>query len=87
MKKLDDKILNKGKEEEEITNGRTDVITCDCCNLPSATLATEAGEEEKQEYEQAEHHHEDKSKKKFFDNPKLLIFIGLALTIPIACLN
>jgi Cu+-exporting ATPase len=86
MKKLDDKMLNKGSEEE-IANDRTDVITCDCCNLPSATLVTEAGEEEKEEYEQAEHHHEDKSKKKFFDNPKLLIVIGLALTIPIILLE
>jgi Cu+-exporting ATPase len=85
MKKLDDKMLNKGKEE--VANDRTDVITCDCCNLPSATLVTEAGEEEKEEYEQAEHHHEDKSKKKFFDNPKLLIVIGLALTIPIILLE
>jgi Cu+-exporting ATPase len=85
MKKLDDKMLNKGKEE--VANDRTDVITCDCCNLPSATLVTEAGEEEKEEYEQAEHHHEDKSKKKFFDNPKLLIVIGLALTIPIVLLE
>jgi Cu+-exporting ATPase len=85
MKKLDDKMLNKGKEE--VANDRTDVITCDCCNLPSATLVTEAGEEEKEEYEQAEHHHEDKSKKKFFDNPKLLVVIGLALTIPIVLLE
>jgi P-type Cu+ transporter len=85
MKKLDDKMLNKGKEE--VANDRTDVITCDCCNLPSATLVTEAGEEEKEEYEQAEHHHEDKSKKIFFDNPKLLIVIGLALTIPIILLE
>ena len=52
MKKLDDKMLNKGTEEE-IANDRTDDITCDCCNLPSATPVTEAGEGEKEEYEQA----------------------------------
>jgi P-type Cu+ transporter len=86
LKKLDDKMLNK-ETQEGIANGLTDAISCDCCNLPSATPVTKAGEEEKEEYEQAEHHYEDKSKKKFFDNPKLLIVIGVALTIPIVLLE
>jgi P-type Cu+ transporter len=93
MKKLDDKMLNKGREEDEeiMNDDGTDVITCDCCNLSSSTTppsVAEAGEEAKEHFEQEhDHRHEDNKYKKKFDNPKLLIIIGLALTIPIVLLE
>ena len=86
MKKLDNKMLNRGMEEG-IANDRTDVVTCDCCNLPSITSLTEAGEYDEDFDQRHDHPHEDKNKEKFFDNPKLLIGIGLALTIPIVLLE
>jgi P-type Cu+ transporter len=90
MRKLNDKMLNK--EGEEIMNDDvTDAITCDCCNLPSSSstpLVTEAGKEEKEDFEQGHDlHSEDNKYQKKFDNPKLLIIIGLALTIPIVSLE
>jgi P-type Cu+ transporter len=86
MKKLDDKMLDRGMEEG-IANDRRDVVTCDCCNLPSTTPLTEAGEYDEDFDQRHDHPHEDKNKEKFFDNPKLLIGIGLALTIPIVLLE
>ena len=94
-KKLDDKMLSKGREEEVIEENDddgTDVITCDCCDLITSSTpqsVTEAGEEENDDFEQEhDHHHlEDNKYKKKFDNPKLLIIIGLALTIPIVFLE
>ncbi|HJT46939.1 MAG TPA: copper-translocating P-type ATPase [Nitrososphaeraceae archaeon] len=86
MKKLDDKMLDRGMEDGT-ANDQTDVVTCDCCNLPSPTSFTEAGEHDEDFDERLDHSHEDKSKEQFFDNPKLLIVIGLALTIPIVLLE
>src|SRR5438067_8394810 len=86
MKKLDDKILKDDNIEERVVNdGTYHAITCDCCNLPSSSLAEAEGKEE--EFEQPQDLHEDDYKKKFFDSPKLLIVIGLALTIPIVLLE
>lgn len=91
MKKIDEKILNKRREEEGVTDdGGTDAMTCNCCNLPSSSTLpsmTEAGEE-KEDFEQGHgHHHKDHKYKEKFDSPKLLIIIGLALTIPIVLLE
>ena len=97
MKKLDDKILTKGKEEEVVEekyDDGTDIVTCDCCSLPSSSSSstpqsvTEAGEEKNDHIEKGhDGHHEDNKYKNKFDNPKLLIVIGLALTIPIVLLE
>jgi P-type Cu+ transporter len=95
MKKLDDKMQTKGRiEEGQVREGKydeTDGITCDCCNLasssttPSPQSAPGSGEEgENYDFEQEhDHHHKDNKYKKKFYNPKLLIVIGLTLTIPI----
>ena len=49
---------------------------------------TETEEQVNDDFEQGhDHHHEDNKYKKKFDNPKLLIIIGLALTIPIVLLE
>ncbi len=93
MKKIDEKMLNKRREEEGVTDdGGTDAMTCNCCKLPSSSSSTlpsmtEAGEE-KEDFEQGHgHHHKDHKCKGKIDSPKLLIFIGLALTIPIVLLE
>ena len=92
MKKLNDKMLTKENDEVikvDKYDYATDAIGCDCCNLPSSSIpppsVTEAGEEENNEFEQGHnyHHHKDNKYIKKLDNPKLLIVIGLALTIPI----
>ena len=100
MKKLDHKMLNKGRIEGEEGQGEgimnsdeTNIITCDCCNLSSSVI--DAGEEEeKEDFEQGHdddhhyHRHKDnKYNKRKLDNPKLLILIGLVLTIPIVLLE
>ena len=79
MKKLDNKILKEDKVKERVLNNGTNTIGCDCCNLPSSIA--DAREEEEEVFEQTQDH------KKKFDNPKLLIVIGLALTIPIVLLE
>jgi P-type Cu+ transporter len=86
MKKLDNKILKEEKVAEEVAvndddDNANNTITCDCCNLQSSL---EVGEEEKEDFEQG---HEDNKYKRKFDNPKLLIVFGLALTIPIVLLE
>jgi cation transport ATPase len=91
MKKLDDKMLNEAKvgDVETKNNDGADAMTCDCCNISSSTtttLLTEVeGEQGKEDFDQAQE--DNKYKKKKFDNPKLLIVIGLALTIPIVLLE
>ena len=95
MKKLD-KMLTKGSEKDGEEEGKyddgTDAITCDCCNLSSSSTPQSVTKTEEQmnddDFEQEDdHHHEDNKYKKKFDNPKLLIIIGLALTIPIVLLE
>ena len=96
-KKLDNKMLTKVNDEGEVTEEEkydyvADVITCDCCNLPtlSSTPPPQSAREEKNddvEQGHKDHHREDNKYKKKFDNPKLLIVIGLVLTIPIVLLE
>jgi P-type Cu+ transporter len=102
MKKLDDKMLTKGSEDyEEKARGENEGfeeygITCDCCNLESSSSTTPSprsasGSREEggnDDFEQGHNQHpEDNKYNKKFDNPKLLIVIGLALTIPIVLLE
>jgi len=98
MKKLDDKMLIKESEdnEEKARYENDDVeeygITCDCCKLESSTTTPqsvpESGEEgENNDFEQGHDHPETNKYNKKFDNPKLLIVIGLALTIPIVLIE
>jgi P-type Cu+ transporter len=98
MKKLDDKMLTKESEDnEEKARYENDGveeygITCDCCKWESSTTtpqsAPESGEEgENNGFEQGHDHPETNKYNKKFDNPKLLIVIGLALTIPIVLIE
>ena len=96
MKKLDDKMLIKeNKDGEKKARRESDDfekygITCDCCNLESTTPSPQSasGSREEDENEQGRKHHpKDNKYRKKFDNPKLLIVIGLALTIPIVLLE
>jgi Cu+-exporting ATPase len=89
MKKLDDKILIKEeKKAKEVGGGRNNNNTnndtsCDCCC--SNIIASETSTEEKgQEFNQE---HQGKDNEQRLSNPKLLIVIGLALTIPIVLLE
>lgn len=97
MKKLD-KILSKEREGKEVTDENNDYgkdfITCDCCNILSSSTppqsVTDVGGNKNDEFEHEQdrdNHNEDKKFQKKFDNPKLLIVIGLVLTIPIVLLE
>jgi P-type Cu+ transporter len=88
MKKLDDKMLKEARvvdEEVKKHNDVMDTISCDCCdNLSSSTLSITDGREQGKEYDEGHEYNKYKNK---FDNPKPLIVIGLALTIPIVLLE
>ena len=73
MKKIDDnKITNN--EELKLKEDKGIAITCDCCE------DEELGEGE-------EDHHQPKTRYNVFLNEKLLIVIGLSLTIPLVLLQ
>src|ERR1051325_3709154 len=73
MKKIDDnKIINN--EELKLKEDKGIAITCDCCE------DEELGEGE-------EDHHQPKTRYNVFLNEKLLIVIGLSLTIPLVLLQ
>jgi P-type Cu+ transporter len=86
MKKLDDKIAIKEEEKikvKEVDNGRNNNHTsCDCCC--SDIIAPETATEEEQGFDQE---HQGKDNEQRLNNPKLLIVIGIALTIPIILLE
>ena len=73
MKKIDDnKIINN--EELKLKEDRGIAITCDCC-------------EDEERGEGEEDHHQPKTRYNVFLNEKLLIVIGLSLTIPLVLLQ
>src|SRR5215831_18995299 len=98
MKKLD-KMNTDGNKEggeaiEEKDDYEIDVLICDCCNLSSTSTPTqsmrESGEEKNDGLEQGHDRnlqYEDNKFQKNLDNPKLLIAMGLGLTIPIVLLD
>src|SRR5215467_7153618 len=81
----------RGKTRGESDGFEEYGITCDCCNLgSSSTIPSQqsaSGSREEDESEQGHDHTEANKYNKKFDNPKLLIVIGLALTIPIVLLE
>src|SRR5947209_20241289 len=86
MKKLDNKMLKeKVGEQQKYDSDVVDTsITCDCCSeLPPIQPVTTRKKREGDE----EHVHRDNQKKKQLLNDKLLIIIGLVLTIPIVLLE
>jgi Cu+-exporting ATPase len=95
MKKLDDKIISNDEQLKFKENKEMD-ISCDCCSSetsqsPSSTLSTsrmeltrdDKGEEEKEK----ESHQQFQRKYSGSLNEKLLIVIGISLTIPIVLLQ
>ncbi len=88
MKKLDNKMLKeKEGEQQKVDSVVVDTnIACDCCNeVPSIQPITTRNKGEENKIEDEEHRHSDNQKKVLSD--KLLIIIGLALTIPIVLLE
>ena len=90
MKKLDE-MMSKEKEGEQqkVNSENVDpTISCDCCfELPIIQPITTRKEGEENEVGGEEHGLSDNQKKKLFLSDKLLIIIGLALTIPIVLLE
>jgi Cu+-exporting ATPase len=86
MKKLDNKMLKEkeGEQQKFDSDVVDNTITCDCCSelSPIQPVTTSKGGEEDEE-----HVHSDNQKKKQLLNDKLLMIIGLALTIPIVLLE
>jgi cation transport ATPase len=89
MKKLDNKMVKEKEAEQRTFDSSTDTtITCDCCNeLPTIQPVMTRKEGEENEVEDEEHGHSGNQKKRQLLNDKLLIIIGLALTIPIVLLE
>ena len=86
MKKFGDKII-KEEEEEELKVKKEDVqspTSCNCCEAPASSSSLSKTIELAQKNDHEEHHIETRYN---FFNEKLLILIGLALTIPIVLLE
>jgi P-type Cu+ transporter len=89
MKKLDSKMVKEKKAEQRTFDPSADTtITCDCCNeLPTIQPVMTRKEGEENEVEDEERGHSGNQRKRQLLNDKLLIIIGLALTIPIVLLE
>jgi P-type Cu+ transporter len=83
MKKIDNKMLKeKEAEQQKFDTSPDTTITCECCNeLPTIQPVTTRKEGQDDEYNDVEHGQSDNKTNRL--NDKLLIFLGLALTIPI----
>jgi Cu+-exporting ATPase len=95
MKKLDDKIISNDEELKIKENKEMD-ISCDCCpsetsqspSTLSNTRVEELTRDDKDEVQKEnEHHHRFQTTYNAFLNEKLLIVVGLSLTIPIVLLQ
>jgi P-type Cu+ transporter len=90
MKKLDE-MLSKEKEGEQQKVNSENVgptISCDCCSeLPTIQPITTRKEGEENEVGDEENGLNGNQKKKLFLSDKLLIIIGVALTVPIVLLE
>src|SRR6478672_5909336 len=84
MKKIEDKLIIKGEGEEQEKEkedcGIDNTTSCDCC---SEKIPSEISSEEQESNED----HHDADNQQILNNPKLLIVIGLVLTIPIVFLE
>ena len=90
MKKIDNKVLKEKEGDQQRFD--SDVVdtamACDCCNeLPTIQQVTTTEEGEENKIEDEEHGDSGSQKKRQMFNDKLLIVIGLALTIPIVLLE
>ena len=84
MKKLDDMWPNEKEDEHQVFDAPANTsTTCDCCSeLPTVQPVTRRKAVDN-EFDDEEHGHSDNEKKRQLLYDKLLIIIGLALTIPI----
>lgn len=90
MKKLDNKMLKEKEGDVYVVDSDVvdTAITCDCCNEPpSVQSVTRTKKGEENEVEAEEHEHSDNQQKRQLLSDKLLIVIGLALTVPIVLLE
>jgi hypothetical protein len=84
MKKLDDMLPNEKEGEHQVFDAANTSTTCDCCSeLPTVQPVTRRKAVDN-EFDDEEHGHSDNEKKRQLLNDKLLIIIGLALTIGIS---
>jgi Cu+-exporting ATPase len=83
MKKLDDKIINNNKEIKLKEEVKETEFGCDCCSelSSSPSLLT------KEERDDEQKHHQSQTWYSDLLNEKLLIVIGISLTIPIVMLQ
>jgi P-type Cu+ transporter len=81
MKKFDNMMT---KEKDPIANTS---ITCDCCTELPKIQPVKRRKEEGNEYDDEDRGHIDHRKKRQLFSDKLLIIIGLALTIPTVLLE
>jgi hypothetical protein len=88
MKKLDDTVPNEKEGEHQVFDAPANTcITCGCCSeLPTIQPVTRRKTVDN-EFDNEEHGHNDHQKKRQLLNDKLLIIIGLALTIHIFLLE
>jgi cation transport ATPase len=87
MKKLDDLAKEKESEHQVFDAPVNTSITCGCCSeLPTIQPVTRRKAVDN-EYGDEEHGHFDHRKKRQLFSDKLLIIIGLVLTIPIVLLE
>ncbi|MDQ6863409.1 MAG: copper-translocating P-type ATPase, partial [Thermoproteota archaeon] len=88
MKKLDNKMVKEKEAEQRTFDSSTDTtITCDCCSELPTIQPVMTRKDEENEVEDEEHGHSGNQKKRQLFSDKLLIIIGLALTIPIVLLE
>jgi P-type Cu+ transporter len=81
-------LKEKEGEQQKLDSDVVDTTTCDCCSeLPLIQPVTTRKAEKEIEVEAEEHGHSENQNKKQLINDKLLIIIGLGLTIPIVLLE
>jgi Cu+-exporting ATPase len=85
MKKLNDRILPEEKDEVELDS--CGCISCDCSTSLDGEGQLVGQKFDSNGKEQYEQDYVQQQNKGFFNNPKVLIIIGLAFTIPIVLLE
>jgi P-type Cu+ transporter len=88
VKRINDKIINE-EEIKEKENGKVMSIGCDCCSCESRPLATTTTTVETTKAKNGYSNKKDQIATTYtgLSNEKLLILIGLVLTIPIVLLD
>jgi P-type Cu+ transporter len=87
MKKLEDMTKEKESEHQVFDAPVNTSIICGCCSELSTIQPVTRRKAVDNEYDDQEHGHSDHQKKRQLFSDKLLIIIGLVLTIPIVFLE